>query len=195
MVKLQKVAFLDRDGVLCEYKEYLSKMEDFLIIPSSMKALKKLKDHGFLVFVMTNQPMVARGTLPEAELQKMHLLLEQSAKIAGGLIEKIFYCPHDPGPWKPGYLSNFVKACDCRKPGLGMFKQATAQLQSQGLKVDVLKSWMIGDSWRDLKLGEDAGLRIAGIQGTPSLRHESLTREPEMVGPKLLDLVEKIISE
>lgn len=192
-MKLQKVAFLDRDGVLCEYKDYLSKIEDFKIIPSSLQALKKLKDAGHLVFVMTNQPMVARGTLALSDLEKMHQLLDQSAAAAGGKIEEIYFCPHDPGPSKPGYVQAYVQPCECRKPGLGMFIQAKAYLQSQGLQTDLSKSWMIGDSWRDLKLGETAGLRIAGIRGTPSLNHESLTKAPEFTGTSLLEVVDQIL--
>lgn len=192
-MKLQKVAFLDRDGVLCQYKDYLSKIEDFHIIPSSLLALKKLKEAGYLVFVMTNQPMVARGTLALSDLEKMHQLLDQSANAAGGRIEKIFFCPHDPGPPKPGYVLTYVHPCDCRKPGLGMFNQAKANLEFLGLKVDLAKSWMIGDSWRDLKLGDSAGLRIAGIRGTPSLKHDSLTREPEFTETSLLEVVDQIL--
>lgn len=192
-MKLQKVAFLDRDGVLCQYKDYLSKIEDFHIIPSSLLALKKLKEAGYFVFVMTNQPMVARGTLALSDLDQMHQLLDQSAIAAGGKIERIFFCPHDPGPLKPGYVQAYVQPCDCRKPGLGMFNQAKTNLESLGLQVDMANSWMIGDSWRDLKLGEAAGLRMAGIRGTPSLTHESLSQQPEITGVSLLEVVDQIL--
>lgn len=191
-MSLQKVAFLDRDGVLVEYREFLSDVADFHIIPESMKAIRLLKEKGFLVFVLTNQPMVGRGTLKLPDLKDMHDLLYQAALMAGGQIENIHFCPHTPPPGKPGYLPEYVVDCDCRKPKIGMFHQACEILERRGLKLDLSQSWMIGDSWRDIGLGKGAGLKTGGIRGTPDLTHPDLKESPDILGNNLLEIVEKI---
>lgn len=191
-MQAQKVAFLDRDGVLVEYREFLSLIEDFHILPDSMKAIRLLKDKGYLVFVVTNQPMVGRGTLKVPDLESMHDLLKQAAILAGGMIESIHYCPHTPLPGKPGYLPEYVTDCECRKPGIGMFKKVSEILAQRGLSVDLKNSWMIGDSWRDIGFGKKAGLKTGGIRGTPELTNPELKGEPDLIGNNLLEIVEKI---
>lgn len=192
-MELQKVAFLDRDGVLVEYREFLSNIEDFHILPDSMKALRLLKDHGYLVFVLTNQPMVGRGTLRLEDLEDMHDHLRQAALMAGGKIESIQFCPHTPPPGKPGYLPEFVVDCDCRKPKIGMFHQACRIAKERGIDVDIKNSWMVGDSWRDIGLGKGAGLNTGAIRGTPELIHPELKGAPDVVGNSLLEVVQQIL--
>lgn len=192
-MKLQKVFFLDRDGVLCEYREYLSRLEDFIILPRSMQALKILKDADYQVYVLTNQPMVARGMISKEVLHDMHDRLKQAARMAGGLIQEILYCPHTEGPAKPGYLPELTMECACRKPKIGMFTQARGDLEKRGFALDLPNSWMVGDSWRDIGLGKTAGLKTAGVRGVPSLEHESLKSKPDIYGQDLYEIVTGIL--
>ncbi len=193
-MKLQKIVFLDRDGVLCEYKEYLCRSEDFVLIPSSLKALRLLNQSGYLCFVVTNQPMVARGMITEELLLDMHDRLHQAALMAGGKIEKILFCPHTPGPRKPGYIPELVVDCDCRKPKVGMIQKVQQILNESSQGIDLTQSWMIGDSWRDILLGKNANVRTGGVLGVPDLKHPELISEPDVTGKNLLEIVEKILA-
>ncbi|PWU14005.1 MAG: hypothetical protein C5B49_13875, partial [Bdellovibrio sp.] len=118
----QPAVFFDRDGVLVEYVEYLSRLEQMRIRPCAGAAFSRLKSAGFLTVVVTNQPMVARGQLKEKDLLQMHHWLERQLKSQGEAWDEIYYCPHTPPPLvtrggsaahaPPGYDAQYVRECD-----------------------------------------------------------------------------------
>lgn len=193
-IQKRKVVFLDRDGVLCRYDEFTTALDQFHLLPGIGPAVHKLNSAGFLVSLATNQPLVARGRLPVAVLEQMHQLMSAEVQKAGGHFDFMAYCPHDPGPAKNGYVAQFVQPCDCRKPSIGMITQAVRHFEKQSIKVDLRQSWMIGDSWRDLVLAQNAGLQAVAIAGVPSREHESLQIQPRVTVADLPAAVDFILS-
>ena len=137
-----RAVFLDRDGVLTrsivrDGKPYAPASPAELEIeedaPAALAALKRL---GFLLLVVTNQPDVARGALPPAALEEMHAALRAALPLDG-----IYVCPHDDGD-----------NCRCRKPRPGMLEDAARE---HG--IDLARSVMVGDRWRDVDAGHHAG--------------------------------------
>jgi len=146
----KKVIFLDRDGTLnvkAPKACYIEKAENFVWLPDAIDAVKKLKDAGYTVVLISNQPGIARGRLTEDALQQIHEKMRGELKECGADIDYIYYCPHD---WDEG--------CDCRKPKPGMFYQAQKELS-----LDLTKCWMLGDDERDMHAGGDAGCKCMYI--------------------------------
>jgi len=139
----QKAAFFDRDGVLNHLVKrdgaYYSpqKFEDFKIVDDAKKIVSLIQEKGYLAIVVSNQPDISRGKLEQSELDKMTQLLIEETKV-----DDIFYCIHDDD-----------NDCGCRKPAPGLF--FTAQKK---YNVDFNKSFMIGDTWKDVEAAKNAGI-------------------------------------
>ena len=117
---LNKVVFLDRDGTLNEEVNYLHKPEDMKLLPGVPQALKKLKDAGYKLIVVTNQAGVARGYYTEEDVKILHQYMNQLLEKEGAEIDAFYYCPHHPVHG----IGAYKKVCNCRKPGTGMFEMA-----------------------------------------------------------------------
>ncbi len=141
--------FLDRDGTLIVDAEYLSRPSQIKLFSNSVEALKLLGKAGFYLFVVSNQSGVARGYFPESMVRKVHRKLQQMLKARGARVDAFFYCPHYP----KGSVKAFAKVCDCRKPAIGMIKQATLKYP-----IDLKRSYVVGDKMDDLLLARKAKL-------------------------------------
>ena len=117
-------------------------------------ALRRLRDAGFLLIVVTNQPVIARGEATWAVMADIHRKLEWELGKAGAYVDAIYLCPHHPDAGYPGEVPALKVACDCRKPATGLVDQAC-----RDFAIDRAASWMIGDSTRDVELARRAGLR------------------------------------
>ena len=141
-----KTIFLDRDGTLNVRPPkacYVEKPEEFVWIDGAREAIVKLKNSGYRIILISNQPGIARGYLTEETLKNIHQKMQSELEKMGGKIDKIYYCPH-----------NWDEDCDCRKPKPGMFYQAQKEY-SLNLKDCV----MIGDDERDMQAAQAAGCR------------------------------------
>jgi D-glycero-D-manno-heptose 1,7-bisphosphate phosphatase len=139
--------FLDRDGTLIPDLGYLSEPSQVRLYAGTARALRLLREAGFFLFVVTNQSGVARGYFRESTVKAVHRKLQAILKNKGAAVDAFFYCPHYPG----GKIKRYSKACDCRKPKTGMVKQAL-----QKYKVDLRRSYVIGDKIDDLQLARNA---------------------------------------
>ena len=149
---LRPAAFLDRDGTIVEEVNYLTRAEDMRLESGALAALRRLREAGYLLIVVTNQSAVARGMIAEAELAALHERLEGMLAEEGVRLDAIYYCPHHPESDRPEY----ARSCECRKPEPGMLLRAAAELG-----VDLPRSVMFGDSERDVEAGRRAGCRTA----------------------------------
>jgi D-glycero-D-manno-heptose 1,7-bisphosphate phosphatase len=182
---LSRAVFLDRDGVINQRPvegEYITRWEDFHILPGVAEGIALLNHAGFFVVVVTNQRCVAKGLLTEADLQQMHERMIDVLARAGAKIDETYYCPHE-----------IVPPCDCRKPAPGMLLSAA---RSRG--INLRTSWMIGDSDNDVKAGHNAGCkaaRVIAIDATSSERaHISgATTSADIAASSLLDAVRQIL--
>lgn len=141
-MQLHPAVFLDRDGVInrCEVrnsKPYAPRhLTDFRLLPGAAAAVCDLKDAGLLVIVVTNQPDIGNGLTDPAVVEAMHDKLRRAMPIDG-----VMMCPHRQN-----------EGCDCRKPKPGMLLRAAKKW-----KIDLKKSFMVGDRWGDVVAGQAAG--------------------------------------
>ena len=144
----QKAVFLDRDGTINEEVQYLSNIADFRFIAGVPEALRRLKDAGFLLVVVTNQSGIGRGYYDEAALASVHAHMHAELAVYGASIDACYFCPHHP----EHALGSYRQECACRKPLPGMLQQA-----AEDLDIDLSSSFMIGDKLMDVQAGLNAG--------------------------------------
>jgi len=143
-----RAVFLDRDGTINEEVEYLSKVADFRFIPGVPEALRRLKDAGYLLVVVTNQSGIGRGYYDEAALASIHAHMHAELAVSGASIDACYFCPHHP----EHAVGDYRLDCACRKPLPGMLEQAASDLD-----IDLAASFMIGDKLADVEAGINAG--------------------------------------
>lgn len=157
----KKAVFFDRDGSLTntfviDNKPYApTRPEDLELLPETPEILNRLHDANHLIIVVSNQPDIALGKIDEptrlAIEKKFVDLIEQK----GVHIDEIFYCHHHPDSINPEY----PKECGCRKPKPRMIIKA-----AEKFGIDLSKSWVIGDTDKDINAGKSAGCRTILIQ-------------------------------
>ena len=152
--KKQKVIFLDRDGTINVYKGFLTKAEDFELIPGAAEAIKHINRSGYLAIVISNQPVIARGDCSFSDLKTIHDKMETLLGQEGAFVDAIYYCPHHPDKGFEGERIEYKIDCDCRKPKAGLLLQA-----AKDWNIDLEASYMIGDSERDVTAGNTAGCK------------------------------------
>jgi D-glycero-D-manno-heptose 1,7-bisphosphate phosphatase len=145
--------FFDRDGTLIRDIGYLSRPSQIRIYRGVYEALRKLKQKGYWIFVVTNQSGVARGCFPESTVRRIHQVLQKQLKAQKAGVDHFYYCPHYP----KGTVRGYAKICSCRKPKSGMVRKAL-----KSFPVDPKKSYVVGDKLDDLGLAKSAKL-AAGI--------------------------------
>ena len=144
----QRAVFLDRDGVLNQAivrdgKPYPpASVDELVIVPDAPAALQSLKEAGFLLLVVTNQPDISRGTRAPSVVEAIHQALRQALPL-----DDFFLCPHDD-----------ADGCDCRKPRPGLLLQGVDKYS-----IDLSSSFMVGDRWRDIEAGANAGCSTVWI--------------------------------
>lgn len=145
---LKKCVFFDRDGVVNRSPgpEYVTRVEDFEILPEFIASLRVVKSRGYLAIVVSNQRGVALGRMTRETVDRIHAHLSETLAAEGLALDAIYYCPHDNGE------------CDCRKPAPGMLLKAATEFG-----IDLSASWMVGDSLRDVEAGKRAGCRTVLI--------------------------------
>lgn len=145
-VEGRRAVFLDRDGVLTagtrrDGRSYApTTLDELVVLPGAADAVRRLKDAGYVVVVVTNQPDVGNGTFTSAVLDEMHLHLLDVV-----LADAIEVCTCGDG-------------CRRYKPAPGMLEDA-----ADTHAIDLAASWMVGDRWRDVGAGKAAGCRTVFI--------------------------------
>lgn len=141
MTVRDRAVFLDRDGVLNELVMREGKavsprnLAEFKLVPGARTSVARLQDAGYRVFVVTNQPDIARGHMERATLDGMLDVVRAEVKP-----DEVAVCAHDD-----------ADGCSCRKPKPGMLYEL-----SERWGVDLGRSVMVGDTWRDMQAGRAA---------------------------------------
>ena len=149
---MQKAIFLDRDGTINKYVGFLTKPEQFELLPGVVDAIKMINKSGYLAIVVTNQPVIARGDCTWEELLKIHNKMETELGKEGAFLDAIYICPHHKERGFEGERPEYKFDCECRKPKPGLLLQA-----AKDYNIDLSQSYMIGDSDNDLNAGNLAG--------------------------------------
>ena len=139
--------FVDRDGTLNREVHYLRRVRDLRLIRGAAEGVRRLRQAGFAVVVVTNQSAVARGLLDLSGLEVIHRALRARLARQGALLDGVYACPHHP---------DVTGACRCRKPAGGLVRRAV-----RDLGIDLHRSYVVGDSAADLGLAATVG--AAGV--------------------------------
>lgn len=168
--------FLDRDGTLNEHVEYIHEVEKFRLIPGALEALKRLKEHGFALIVVTNQPGIGMGYFSKEDFFVLNRELLKQARAFGVTFDRVYFCPHTDND-----------RCRCRKPGTEFLDRAV-----RDLNIDLDRSFVVGDMTGDLMLAKNGGCRAVlvrtGIGGTD----KKFDVTPDYVASDLLGAVDYI---
>ena len=156
--EVRPAAFLDRDGTINELVFYADTGEwesprvagDLRLIPGAARAVAALREAGWPVFLVSNQPSFAKGKTTLAALGEVHAALLAALAEAGAGLDGAGYCFHHP----QGIVAGYSGPCLCRKPG-PLLLQAAARSH----RLDLAASWMVGDQDMDVLCGRNAGCR------------------------------------
>lgn len=166
-IETKNIIFLDRDGTICvdggafqshDYGSYDNLINNVILVEGVEKSLKRLKEKGFLIIVISNQAGVAKGKMTESDVHRFNKKLNEKLD---NLIDGFYYCiHHDTGEESDGrilygdkIIKELIVDCDCRKPKIGMFKQAEDDLRNgkiQTIDEKFLNSTIIYDKSRNI---------------------------------------------
>lgn len=154
----QKAVFLDRDGTINRYVGFLRDIDEFELLSGVAEAIRRLNDSGYLVIVVTNQPVIARGEVTLEELEQIHQKMETLLGEKGAYVDAVYFCPHHPDKGFEGERPEYKIECECRKPKPGMLLKA-----AEDYHIDLNRSWMVGDGKNDVEAGKAAGCQVAYV--------------------------------
>lgn len=147
---MRSAVFLDRDGVLNEVttdEEGVPRppanVGAVRLCPDAAEACRRLREAGYLLVMVTNQPDVARGTQERATVEEINAVLQERLGL-----DDVMCCYHDD-----------ADSCPCRKPKPGLLREAAERWQ-----IDLRASVLVGDRWKDIVAGTEAGCRTALLQ-------------------------------
>ena len=171
-----RAVFLDRDGVINRFTmrdgtpRPPAGLDELEVYPDAAEALRRLKEAGYLLIVVTNQPDIARGTQTRQAVEQINAALGEALPI-----DEFVVCAHDN-----------ADNCLCRKPKPGMVLEAAARHA-----VDLRQSFLIGDRWRDIDCGAAAGVRTVFIER--GYQERAPEHAPDFVAGSLGDAAEWIL--
>src|SRR3989338_1637306 len=171
--KQDKVIFLDRDGVINRDPEnlkyqYVTKWKEFKFLPGAKRAIKKLTDAGYSIYIISNQAGISKRYFTMKALRTITRNMRKELAKAGGRITDVFYCPH-----------RTEDNCDCRKPKAALFK----------------KAFFAGDNIRDVQAGKAIGCRTMLVLSgkVRSRKSRGWEAKPDFIKRDLLEAVEFIL--
>ncbi|MFA6354741.1 MAG: HAD family hydrolase [Candidatus Paceibacterota bacterium] len=183
----RKAVFLDRDGTIIHHVELMHRVADLKFFPQTASAIKSLNRLGFLVVVITNQPVIARGIITPKEVDAIHAVLIERLNKKGARIDAVYFCPHHPN----ADLKKYRLKCRCRKPAPGLILKALKEFN-----INPKKSFMIGDSVIDIVAGHKAKLKTILVKTGPGHARdkEFVDIKPNFTSENLLAAV-KIVED
>ncbi len=186
----QPAVFLDRDGVINYEQQPFVNKNNFKLYEDLVGFLQHVRKKHFLIFVVTNQPVIAKGFISIKELEVIHAKMEKSLLKKGLYFDEIVFCPHHPDKGFPGEIKKYKVNCNCRKPKNQMIMKLINHYN-----INIEKSVLIGDRYRDVKAGKNSGLKTVlltrGLNGND--RDLFPNAEPDFIFNSLTD-VKRIIN-
>lgn len=185
---LAPAIFLDRDGVLNREVGRISRPQDLTLYPGVGEAVARINRSSYRSVVITNQPVIARGDCTEAELGRIHARLDTLLAEDHAYVDALYYCPHHPDKGFPGEVAALKFACGCRKPEPGMIHKA-----AEDLRIDLARSWLIGDMTIDMELARRCGLNFIMVGTGHAGQDGTYPGEPAFTAPDLAAAVALIL--
>lgn len=178
----RRAAFLDRDGTIIRDANYVRDPADVVLLPGAADAIRRLNALDIAVVVVTNQSGIARGYLTDADYRRVEARVNELLAAEHALVDATYMCPHHP---------DFTGPCDCRKPGLGLYRQAAAELS-----LDASRSLFTGDRWRDVQPGIALGgfVVLLDVDSTPAEDRARARAEAVATAGSLGEAVDRFIA-
>ena len=185
---MEKAFFLDRDGVIIEDANYLSKPEQLKLIPGAAEGIRLIREKGYKVIVVSNQSGIARGYFSFEDLAKVEKALAEMLAEKGAIVDAWYYCPHH----EKGKIPQYAVKCDCRKPLPGLVLKGAEEHH-----IDLSKSAMIGDKISDVNCAVNAGLKhYAKVSTGHGSEEQEKGSVPGMIEEtSILPAIEKLLTE
>jgi mannose-1-phosphate guanylyltransferase / phosphomannomutase len=183
--------FFDCDGVLNEEPGLrgATTPDDVVAIPGAGAAVRRARKAARITVAVTNRPQVAKGFVTFEGLAHILGRLEALLAADGGVLDRIYYCPHHPDAGFQGEIPTLKVLCECRKPGTLLLRRALADLP-----IDQRRSALIGDSLRDIGAARAFGIWAYGVRTGAGCRDGERYRR-ETGTPPLPDLMFETVSE
>jgi D,D-heptose 1,7-bisphosphate phosphatase len=175
-------------GVLNKEVDLIHTPEQLELYDFTATAIKKINSSEYISVVVTNQSVIARNLTDEAGLRIIHNKLEWLLGLEHTKIDDIYYCPHHPHGGFEGENKAYKIECECRKPKSGMLLQAKEKYH-----IDLQKSWIIGDTERDIIAGKNVGCTTIGVRTGYGCKH--LKTPPDYMFANVLEAVNFIIDQ
>lgn len=178
---MKRAVFLDRDGTINIDTGYINDPDEFVFIRGAKKGIKLLKDNGFFIFVVTNQSGVGRGYFSVNDLKSVNNKLVSELCNDGISIDGIYFCPHMPG-----------ENCRCRKPKPKMVYDIAGKY-----KINLEKSYFVGDKLLDVHTGKNAGCEtiLINTETDSYIEDEENWTPPGFVAKNLYEAAKWIVKE
>lgn len=184
----QKAVFLDRDGTLNKFKGLITSPEQIELIDGVPEALGRINNSEYLAIVITNQPVLARGECSERTLDLIHKRLYTLLGNAGCYVDDLIYCPHHPDSGFEGERRELKIDCECRKPKIGMVKA-----MAEKYNIDLSASFFIGDTYRDVQTGFNAGMKTVFIPSEANDEREGFSAQPDYTFDSLKKAIDYLV--
>ncbi len=175
-----QAVFLDRDGTIVEDPGFLHEPDKVKLLPGAAAAIRRLNEAGYRVVLVTNQSGIARGLFTVADYEAVQQRLGALLTAHGARLDGAYFCPHHP---------QFTGPCDCRKPGLKLFRDAQAALD-----IDFARSWWVGDRLSDVQPAALLGGHGILVAGKGNLDQGQARALDVMVVADLAEAVQEILT-
>jgi D-glycero-D-manno-heptose 1,7-bisphosphate phosphatase len=174
-----KAVFIDKDGTLIEDVPYNVDTSWIKLYPQVGKSLALLQQQGYRLFIVSNQPGIAKEYFNITQLEMAFAKVESLLDVYNATIEHVYYCPH-----------GIEEHCNCRKPKPGLLLQAAGEFG-----IDMRASWMIGDILNDVEAGNRAGCKSILVDvGNETEWLGGDMRKPFAITTNIADAVNVIIT-
>jgi len=188
---VNKAVFLDRDGVINPLifnpstSEYESPHfpEDFSIYPYVVKSLKLIREYGYIIIVVSNQPSYAKGKTSLENIKTIEKLLSDFSLENESLIDEFYYCYHHPN----GIVPEYAFSCRCRKPNTLFLEEAVKKFD-----LDTTNCYFIGDQDTDIQCGKAMGLKTIKINNKHTI-NKSGKEIPDEFAANLYEAAVKVV--
>jgi histidinol-phosphate phosphatase family protein len=183
----RRAIFLDRDGILNELRpdpltgepEGPLQVNEVALVSDAADSVRQLREAGYFLVGITNQPAAAKGRITLAEQDAIHQQVLELLQSAGAPLDHWRICPHHP----LGTIPFLTTTCDCRKPSPGMILDAARKFD-----IELSSSWMVGDSDSDVAAGKAAGTKTVLVGN----RNNYKRQHPELADIRAFSLTEAV---
>jgi len=169
--KMAPAVFLDRDGTINKEMGYLQDPAQFELLPNAPEGMKRFREMGYRIVVITNQNGIGLGYFTPRDFYKVNSAMFRALRPHGVVIDRIYFCPHGLG-----------EACDCRKPNTALIERAR-----QDLNLDLAHSIVIGDRTLDIEMARRAGMTGILVKTGAGGGDKEFDAPPHYVAEDLLD--------